>query len=724
MANFYNPYHFVEVEAPSSESRKHFWTAKDKLGEDTSLHSRFAPDTHSGRVVVRLHTVTPVAIGAKHPPSGNEPKNIEPYMPGGIPAIPASTLRGMIGTIIETASVAPLRVLTDRPFSYRRKMTESLSAIGLIVKKGEGAAARYSLKPMCLPTLESADGGRSFKAPPGFRHLFPNGPRFKVYFGTREEITDRDFQHRTALGPNQAVPMPVKQLAWNGDKVNLDRTLHVKANRYAVSQIADPRDTAMSGMVRVLGCWPNSRVDQIPHTKKHELWVPVPDPGVPDVPIEQYVIERFEQLADERTDADPALPFEPLESRPNRESDAGFRLRLQTGDMVYFNVDRSGRVTEVSLSSIWRGRVEESGHAATAHRFFEQIDRELLPFCSNRRDQISIAERILGLVEDVPKGEAAPAKSLQLASRLRFADAFAHGVGPSQNLLDPAVTLKILSSPKLPCPVLYFRRREGHAYIQKRDLTLREHLPKGRKLYLHGRSEGSETPWRTVDDTKSRNQKNTVRPLKRGLYLFFHIDYYNLTADELGLLLYALEPDPGFHHKVGMGKPLGLGSVKIEVLGVFPVDRQRRYTLGGLRGRRYEPCWLSAIGREAKQRGAWPMERYQAEEGVADSKEQRIDELRQRVRSAGLVPTEVHNQLVLVGDWANAPEADQVRYPTTGDQRDPESEHFKWFVFNDGHRERGRGMSPKEQFLKPLRGAKKLPTLSETDWERTTGRKW
>lgn len=75
---------------------------------------------------------------------------------------------------------------------------------------------------------------------------------------------------------------------------------------------------------------------------------------------------------------------------------------------------------------------------------------------------------------------------------------------------------------------------------------------------------------------------------------------------KLGLLLYALEPDAGFHHKVGMGKPLGLGSVKVEVLGYFRVDRGQRYTVAGLWRdairlvrwrRREERWWIQASGR-------------------------------------------------------------------------------------------------------------------------------
>ena len=719
MTDFYNPYQFVGVEKTTDAVKKAFWTDRKTLARDADLHSRYAENKHSGRIIARLRTVTPVAIGAHQESKKKSYAKVEPYQPGGRAAIPASSLRGMIGSLIETASNAPLRVLTDRAFSYRRKMEESLSAIGLIEKEGEGATAKYWLKPMCLPTLESADGGRTFKAPPGFKALFPKGPQFKVYFGTRDEITNPAFPYRTALSAAQAVSMPVKQLSWNGEKVNSDRTLHVKANRYAVSQIADPRDSPKRGVVRVLGCWPQERARDIPYSKKHELWIPLPAEGGKRLLISREVIERFEQLADERTDTDERLPFEPLDTRPHRREDKEFRLRLETGDMVYFNVNNSGDVTEVSFSSIWRGRVEDRhGKAATTHTFFGGIDPDILPI-HPKRERVSIAEKMLGFVDEIPKEQRKFRQgAMQLASRLQFADA--NALESEKNLLDAAVTLKILSSPKPPCPVLYFRKKGDGGYIQKRALNATDHEPNGRKVYLHARSEGLDAPWRTrvrESEDKSKDQKNTVTPLRRGLDMFFHIDFHNLSDDELGLLLYALEPAPGFHLKIGMGKPLGLGSVKIDVMGLFPIDRRERYSLQGLRGERYQPCWLSPAGREAREKpGAWPQRYVNEKKVVASEDANTMERYRTRVRQ-GIVTDSVHRQLEIVGDWANAPEASLVRYPTTVDQRDHESEHFKWFVFNDGQRERGQGMSPKEQYLSPLRGEKRLPTLSAMEWD-------
>jgi CRISPR-associated protein (TIGR03986 family) len=610
MAKFYNPYHFIPVAPPGhshSVQREEFSNNR----ELNATHERFVPKSCSGRLLLRLTTVTPVVVGnTQNRPSDKDYATIHPYLVNDIPAIPGSSLRGLIGSVIETATNGPLRVLHDQAYSYRQKMGSSLSAIGLIVEiNGE-----LRLRPMCLPTLESKDGGRSFQAPARFRKIFPT-PQFKVYFGDQNTIRDPSFPYRTHLAGTPPVDMPVKQLAWNGNSVLADRTLRVKGGRYLVAQNPDARDPKRPGRVRVLGCWPQNRLDEIPNTKKHELWIPEPAQNFPLLPISKTAIDRFNALADERTNEDNSLPFEPLDTRPGRSTDPV--LRLKAGDMVFFDVNDAGtEVAEFSFSAIWRGRVEDPAtrEPTTTWKFFAGIDPELLPANPSRKS-ISPAELLLGFADDVPKElatvrppqppcptllgfaddvpEELPS-GLALASRVGFADALPAS-GDRNSLLLPQVVLKILGSPKPPCPAFYFRPKTGSNYIEKSQLNSNDHKPQGRKWYLHARPDPGAAPWASgkPNDPKTKGQKSKVTPIKAGTSFYFHVDFDNLSPLELGLLLFALEPDPSFHHKIGMGKPLGLGSVKIEVIGYFPVDRIARYSVAGLRAERYQPAVLT-----------------------------------------------------------------------------------------------------------------------------------
>jgi CRISPR-associated protein (TIGR03986 family) len=719
MARFYNPYHFVPVEKPGAP-QNHLSIRRADRWPERVTHERYAPNTHSGRLVVRLTTVTPTVIGAKPiREDKGEYATIETYRVEGRPAIPASTLRGLIGSVIEAASGGPLRILDNSSYSYRRGMEESLSAIGLLVEDG-GA---LKLQPMSLPTLESTDGGHTFEAPARFRRVFPK-PQFKVFFGDGETIRSNAFKYRTQTNINQAVPMPVKQLAWSGNTVIRDRSLHVKANRFAVGQDADTAEHPRLGLVRVLGCW-GDRKEHIPPGKRHELWIPLPDAAVKALPISDEAKARFEDLANECTDRDESLPYEPKDTRQYKDGCRAEKyLRPQAGDMVYFDVDSSGmQVTEISFSTIWRSRVEDpkSGRAAATHAFFEQIDGELLPFHSGRKT-VSLPEQILGFAEQ-EKSKEEPANGsaeevpvpAALASRLRFCEA--QLPDGAVGLLDPPVTLKILASPKPPCPAFYFKSRTGRgAYITKRGLDPSQHIPQGRKWYLHVKLAPGERPWETKKPSENRNQKNIVSPISSGQQFFFHIDFDNLSEQDLGLLLYALEPDAKFHHKLGMGKPLGLGSVKVEVLGYFRVDRERRYTVAGLKGGRYSVAALAEPGKALLARNQWP-DRYRAEAEAPTDPADILAAAREAVLSSGIISPSTQKALSLLGDYGAAPSAAEVCYPANADQHDKEAEHFKWFLFNDGHRERGRGMSPKQQFLKPLPSERSLPSLVELEWD-------
>lgn len=82
---------------------------------------------------------------------------------------------------------------------------------------------------------------------------------------------------------------------------------------------------------------------------------------------------------------------------------------------------------------------------------------------------------------------------------------------------------------------------------------------RGRKLYWH----------HEVDAPPPSNGNEKVmqilRPLAKGACGQFAIRVKNLTDSELGCLFEALELLPQCAHKLGMGKPLGFGSVKISI---------------------------------------------------------------------------------------------------------------------------------------------------------------
>ncbi len=101
----------------------------------------------------------------------------------------------------------------------------------------------------------------------------------------------------------------------------------------------------------------------------------------------------------------------------------------------------------------------------------------------------------------------------------------------------------------------------------------------GRKFYFHHHGEP-----RTADRLlEIRNRPGEYRnqyiePLDRGTEFSARLDFTNLEADEFAALMLAISLQADMRHKIGYGKPIGLGSVRIEATELHLVNYATRYT--------------------------------------------------------------------------------------------------------------------------------------------------
>src|SRR5207244_12788881 len=68
-----------------------------------------------------------------------------------------------------------------------------------------------------------------------------------------------------------------------------------------------------------------------------------------------------------------------------------------------------------------------------------------------------------------------------------------------------------------------------------------------------------------------------IQPLAVGTDFSARIDFTNLEADEFAALLFAIILQEDMRHKIGYGKPIGLGSVQLSVTNLQLVDYANRY---------------------------------------------------------------------------------------------------------------------------------------------------
>jgi CRISPR/Cas system CSM-associated protein Csm3 (group 7 of RAMP superfamily) len=92
---------------------------------------------------------------------------------------------------------------------------------------------------------------------------------------------------------------------------------------------------------------------------------------------------------------------------------------------------------------------------------------------------------------------------------------------------------------------------------------------KGRKFYYHHQS----------DKLNQNDERVSVELVKKDSSFKFTISFENLTEEEYGLLLKTIELEPGLGHKIGMGKPLGLGSCIIEVTEIKEFTKNRYHSI-------------------------------------------------------------------------------------------------------------------------------------------------
>ncbi len=651
---FHNPYHFIPTPTPDTQ---HWLNLKEQSLNKNSPHSHgFYRDKsdkgdqlYHGRITCQLTTQTPLFIGADKDKK-NEPAKINNYELNKKIAIPASSLRGMISALAEAASNSAMRVLDDGLLSYRKDADDALENIGMVIE--------VSNKKKIIPF-------------------------------------SKIIKLKNAYTSNEMMELIARSQSWSPEN---NKVYYLPSNANNGETVPDENySTGMkAGILRILG---KEGRDQELDNKENELFLIIPLDYVNTtnnifdyqtyikaliqkaILIPVPVLQRYSELADERTKSQKNnkalkeennsqsvqwLPFhlKGTERQLDKKHNT-YQLPIKAYDLIYY-ADNQTEITEVSFSSIWRGRVESS--ASNPSKVSKFIPDDLLPFDKNRQ-QISPAELLFGFAElNEDKGKTKD-NALAFAGKVRVSAGITQK--NDSDLLNDAVTLKALSSPKLPSPSLYFQSKTNQNPIEKRALNPSVHEAKGRKYYLHALKKDKEIqkltshgeianggdarpPWNTQYEKENLQLKVKIRPITKNTTFAFHLDFNNLSEWELGLLCYALSPTDKFCHRLGMGKPIGLGSVKINIEEIQTINRKKRYA---------------------------------EDEITKDRYNQKLDYKDFRKTFTDTMNADIYRALDLLGNPENITRP--VHYPQV-ENADIEQENFKWFVKNDNPKTRNK----------------------------------
>ncbi len=129
----------------------------------------------------------------------------------------------------------------------------------------------------------------------------------------------------------------------------------------------------------------------------------------------------------------------------------------------------------------------------------------------------------------------------------------------------------------------------------------RNHIA-GRKYYFHhdpAKSPKTENRLLPIPNRPGVYRNKYIQPLDYDTRFHFRIDFTALEADEFGALLLAVALEEDMRHKIGYGKPLGLGSISLQPISLTLVDYATRYTQpGSERGKTViqgDPMWQDVL---------------------------------------------------------------------------------------------------------------------------------
>ncbi len=592
------PYNFVplpETVVPAVESAK-------KLPN----HNRYDPELYTGYFDVTLTTMSPVYIRGPIPrpdfpkldEEGQEKLRFRERVTNrpdffythnwNEPLIPGSSLRGMLRAVLEIASYSKVQWVTDKKLFFRTVDKTSVGRYyrGILTGKVEGGFyRRVRGKHRIIPC-------EVLRVP---RHLVP-GRLYRGRAPSKVPVWD---------------PRPVHQ--WAPVWVRRSSGVVVDEISFAPKSTSES-DQWLEGKLVVTGDVPGKK-------KEFVFLLPTDEDKEAAIEVDEELIELFhddDQITQWQQDAFPK--HQPVRDARKRD---GF-LRSQPddpGDPVFF-------VRE-------RGKVLFFGRAHMFRLPYRDTPQDLVP--EELRDPclIDYAEALFGYVRTAEEldwmereGLGRPEqgdKRRAYAGRVFVTDAVldegqghdkdlwlvSKGVpkvtakpvregGQGEVLVDPdegTLVPKILASPKPTAFQMYLTQdnpddgRRLYHYDSNEQHGRRVTTIRGIKRYWHqGLNENKGmSPDEIVHHIREREdtqlsrddtQHTVMRPLSPGVRFHFRVYFENLSKEELGALCWALHPlgekDKEYYHHLGMGKPLGMGSVKLDAV-LHLADRQKRY---------------------------------------------------------------------------------------------------------------------------------------------------
>jgi CRISPR-associated protein (TIGR03986 family) len=650
---FHNPYNFVPLAPPKRAPEQ---TPPGEMGlmyGPPAGLDRYHDDLWSGRIDIAIETVTPLLIPdaatVETAPNGHKTFDVR-LGPDGRPLLPITTLKGALRSAYEAVTNSRLAVFSKVHAVPPARRMDPREAPGLV------------------PVIISTNGNDLIAKPltgtnPGLARPDRNHPVYAAWLPMARQ-TEIPRALRNSLKHGSKVTVRIQLIDrppfkfWEVVSVAIGHGANAELNKSAVA-IPRRRYTPRNEFQEVDGYFYRSGWNI--ENKHDERVFFVQGKGHPALDVPLTISKRWTNLIENYRSQQGASARRPVADWPDRRNSpqpvnswhvwATGAEKLKDGDICYARLDTSG-TTIVELSPVSIGR--QLGYNSPENL----ISADLKP--AQRLDHLSPADRVFGWVNQGGKGA--------YKGQFRIHSIECQDDNAVERHESP-VPLAILSSPKHAQARFYLARDDKGAPLipsddersegyfkpvgKKTDWRLR-----GRKVYPHHRMHDSGE-YRRAGDLRDDQNRSIKAWVKSGTHFTARIEITNLTAEEVGALLWLFSLGDGIHHRVGGAKPLGFGSVRITLKKVdLAAGQSKRETYRSL---------LSPIPVRANQTGHL------------------IGRFHDAVKTLYGSDTSGFEEVSFIKAWLNAGRgfADlPIHYPRARRERDIAGENFKWFVRN------------------------------------------
>lgn len=512
---FINPYNFVPL-----VGEKH-----------AEAEERQNDELQSGVITYSLWTKTPLFIpdtgdGAACREDGEEHKSYEFFSYGTSgedgtsevkPVIPGSEIRGMLRSNYEILTNSCMSVVDDEKVLNRRSC--HVFKPGLLQKNEDGTYDLFKAKDCLWRTL----GENSDKDETNWKKEYGKERRCYIQKGFKEGQKVYFTYNRRKLRTGECKPLATDVSPETGD-----------VEGYIIKGEASPEITESSDPANH------------PENQKHCCHI--------------FTLKSAGTIVRENVSTE-MLDHYLAEYKKNKERvQDEYSYKEYANQYKQFKKQKAGEYFPVYYSKMENGHLLLSPASITKEIYKHQMKHVIGGFGSCESEPLCPACSLFGMVSE----------TRAVSSRIRLSDLTCK----SDKWFDDKVTLPELSSPKVGNVEFYLRRPDDavfwtYDYYIDADGVVRawtDPIINGRKFYWH------QPDMKFPGNVEKTKRNMTIHPVKEGTKFRGKLYFDHITETELAQLLWLLNcgekgelKEKSHAYKLGAGKPLGLGSVALNV---------------------------------------------------------------------------------------------------------------------------------------------------------------